>query len=141
MKSRIVVIALFGLAAFAAVEAGPAQGRMPQGPTDLAGRPGVFKFMTDEEVRAKHLEISELRAAVDRMRGTMERLAARDPQTQRQLDADLQMFATHLGRDEQRMETSVSPTAALAEQRLTAMKGTRSCGICHAGGPVTRSDF
>lgn len=142
MKPRIALLALFLLAAFAYTERPSAQAAAPpalQGPTDLAGRPGVFRFVTDEQIRAQRVEISELRTSLDRVHATLNRLT-RDEETQRRLQAEFDLWMSHLGREEQRLDVSVSPTAAVAERRLTEMKGTRSCGTCHAGGPITRSD-
>ena len=142
MKSRIVVFAMLVLAALVYAQRHSAVAAAPpplQGPTDLSGRPGVFRFITEEELRAQRLEISELRASLDRVRGTVDRLA-RDPETQRRMQAEFDMWAAHLGREERHMDISASPTAAVAERRLTDMKGTRSCGTCHAGGPIVRSD-
>lgn len=146
MKPRLllaffVVIATLVFGQNYAPQERPGAAEVVQGPIDIAGRPGAFRFYTDEEMRAKRIEIAELRASVDRLRGTLEKLAARDPELRRQVQAELEMWNSHLGREEQRMEVSVSSTASVAERRLTEMKGTRSCGTCHAGGPVTRSDF
>ncbi|HEU5451436.1 MAG TPA: hypothetical protein VFU76_05595 [Terriglobales bacterium] len=143
MKSRIALLALLLLTAFAYLERPGAQAAAPpaavQGPTDLAGRPGVFRFITDEQIRAQRIEISELRTSLDRVHATLDRLT-RDPETQRRMQAEFDLWMSHLGREEQRLDVSVSPTAAVAERRLTDMKGSRSCGTCHAGGPITRSD-
>ena len=143
MKSRLGVIALFLLAALAYTQRHSALAATPhdafQGPSDLAGRPGMFRFVTDEEIRAKRVEISELRASLDRVHAAVNQLA-RDSETQRRMQAEFDTWATHLAREEQRLDVSVSPTAAIAERRLTEMKGARSCGTCHAGGPMTRSD-
>lgn len=139
MKYRYAVFAVLVLAAFAYAYHQAAIAAPPQGPTDLAGRPGVFRFVTDEEMRANRVEIAELRASLDRVHATLDRVT-RDPETQRRMQAEFDLWATHLGREEQRSQVSVSPTAAVAERRLSDMKGSRSCGVCHAGGPITRSD-
>lgn len=106
-------------------------------PEFSGGRPGVFRFHPQEEMRGDRQELAELRISIERTRGLLQ--AVKDPAARAELQEQLGRWQTHISRMEQRQTTSAGPTAATVESRLNAMKGARSCGVCHGGhyGPNT----
>ncbi len=137
-KLALVLILLFLLIAFprSASVAVPAQHF--QGPQDFprditAGRPGAFRFVTAEQLRADRAEIADLRLGIERLQRLLP--SVRDASAQREFATELQRWTLHTARLEQRMNSSAGPTAATVEARLTQMKGQRMCGVCHGGTP------
>ena len=109
-----------------------------QGPPDFqrdvsAGRPGSFRFVTNEQLRADRMEIADLRAGIERLHRLLP--IVKDATAQREINAELERWSLHIARLEQRMSSSAGPTAASVEARLDQAKGTRSCGVCHGAMP------
>jgi len=110
----------------------------PQMPRGLAGgRPGIFRFIPREQLLADRSEIQQLRASLERWRVLAD--GVQDPMMRRQLEADLELWQTHLDRAQLRLTASASPTAQAVEMQLNDMKGTRMCGVCHEGGVFAES--
>jgi hypothetical protein len=135
-KSTLVFILLLLLLAFP--RSASVTPQHFQGPPDFqrdvsAGRPGTFRFVTNEQLRADRLEIADLRAAMDRMHRLLP--AVKDAYAQREISAELERWSLHVARLEQRMNSSAGPTAASVEAHLNQAKGTRQCGVCHGAMP------
>lgn len=108
----------------------------PELPRDVtAGRPGSFRFVTTEQLRADRTEIADLRLGIDRLQRLLPSI--RDANAQREIAGELQRWTIHTARLEQRLNSSAGPTAATVEARLNQMKGQRMCGVCHGGMPET----
>ncbi len=106
----------------------------PDFPRDVtAGRPGSFRFVTHDQLRADRAELAELRLGIERLQRLLPSL--RDANAQREIATELQRWSIHAARLEQRMNSSAGPTAATVEARLNQMKGARNCGVCHGGMP------
>lgn len=137
-KAALVFLLLFLLIAFPRSASVAVWGQHFQNPPDLprdgvAGRPGSFRFVTSEQIRADRAEIADLRLGIERVQRLLPIL--RDPAAQRELATELERWTLHTARLEQRMNGSAGPTAATVEARLTQMKGQRNCGLCHGGIP------
>jgi hypothetical protein len=136
-KAALVLLLFFLLIAFprSASIAQQFQGP-PELPRDIAGgRPGTFRFTTNEQLRADRGELAELRAGLDRLDRLLPRVS--DPVTQRELSNQIERWSIHIARLEQRSSTPAGPTAATVEARLDQIKGQRNCGVCHGGPPET----
>ena len=97
----------------------------PDFPRDVtAGRPGSFRFITNEQLRA---------VGVDRLQRLLP--ALRDAPAQREIANELERWSLHIARLEQRMNNSAGPTAATVEAHLNQMKGQRNCALCHGSMP------
>jgi hypothetical protein len=133
-KAALVLLVLFLFFAFprSASIAVPGQ-HFPNQPDFSAGRPGSFRFVTNEQLRADRGEIADLRVGIDRLQRLLPTL--RDASAQREIAAELERWSLHAARLEQRLNNSAGPTAATVEARLTQMKGQRNCAICHGGVP------
>ena len=108
----------------------------PDFPRDVtAGRPGTFRFLTNEQLRADRAEVADLRVGIDRLQRLLPTL--RDATAQREIANELERWSLHAARLEQRMNSSAGPTAAAVEAHLNQMKGQRNCGICHSNLPDT----
>jgi len=135
MKSKAVLVALlFLLSGLILTRGTPGAAqqlqRPPQLPYEFAGgRPGVFRFHPQEQMRADLAEAAELRNGVERLRGVLPRIS--DPAAREQLQSELARWETHLSRLELRVNSSAGPTAATVESRLNGIKGARQCGVCH----------
>ena len=137
-KAALVFLLLFVLLAFprsASIAAQRFQ-NPPEFPRDIAGgRPGSFRFLPTEQLRADRTEIADLRAGVDRLQRLLPRVS--DPVAQREIAGELERWSLHIARLEQRANSSAGPTAATVEARLNQIKGQRNCGVCHGGPPDT----
>jgi hypothetical protein len=134
----VLLVLLFLLIAFPRSASVAVPGQHFQNPPDFphdvtAGRPGTFRFITNEQLRADRIEIADLRIGIERIQRLLPIL--RDPAAQRDIATELDRWSLHTARLEQRMNSSVSPTAATVETRLTQSKGQRNCGVCHGGMP------
>ncbi len=108
-----------------------------QFPPDFSGgRPGIFRFHPQEEMRGDRMELAELRISIERTRALMPML--KDPAARAELQDQLDRWQLHVNRMEHRLGNSAGPTAATVESRLNAIKGARSCAVCH-GGPYSPS--
>ena len=106
----------------------------PDFPRDVtAGRPGSFRFITNEQLRADRAEVADLRVGVDRLQRLLP--ALRDAPAQREIANELERWSLHIARLEQRMNNSAGPTAATVEAHLNQMKGQRNCALCHGSMP------
>ena len=137
-KAALVFLVLFLLIAFPRSASVAVPGQHFQSPPDLprdvtAGRPGTFRFVTNEQLRADRAEITDLRFGIERVQRLLP--ALKDPAAQREIANELERWTLHTARLEQRMNSSVGTTAATVEARLTQMKGQRNCGLCHGGMP------
>jgi len=137
-KAALVFLVLFFLIAFPRSASVAVPGQHFQNPPDLprdvtGGRPGSFRFVTHEQLRADRAEIADLRLGIERVQRLLP--IVRDPAAQRELATELERWTLHTARLEQRMTNSAGPTAATVEARLTQMKGQRNCSLCHGGMP------
>jgi hypothetical protein len=137
-KAALVLVVLFLLIAFPRSASVAVPGQHFQNPPDMprdvtAGRPGAFRFVTNEQLRADRAEIADLRLGIERVQRLLP--TVRDSAAQREIATELERWSLHTARLEQRLNSSAGPTAATVETRLTQMKGQRNCGICHGGMP------
>ena len=102
-----------------------------------SGRPGVFRFYPLQEIQGDRSEVAELRAGGERLQALLP--AVDDARARQELKAQLQRWQSHLNREEQRMRVSAGPTAAQVETRLNAMKGERTCAVCHGTENIGRN--
>ena len=152
MKTRAVWVVFFGFALLLLVPAlsirpAPFSSALvaqvaPQLPSQMprglaGGRPGIFRFIPREQLLADRSEIQQLRASLERWQVLAD--GVQDPTARRQLEADLELWQTHLERAQLRLTASASPTAQAVEMQLNDMKGTRMCGVCHEGGMLAES--
>ncbi len=84
-----------------------------------SGRPGTFRFLSADDMRAHAAQLQQARAALDRL----SRAGA--------AATDVQIIAVFLDRTEERLAGSTTPTAAAVERRLTEAKGNSMCAACH----------
>ena len=133
----VLLVLLFVLIAFPRSASVAVSGQHFQNPPEFphdvtAGRPGVFRFTTNEQLRADRAEIADLRSGMERIQRLLPILPSN---AQREIGSEMERWSLHTARLEQRMNSSAGPTAATVETRLTQMKGNRNCGLCHGGMP------
>ena len=125
----VLLVLLFLLIVFPRSASVVVPGQHFQNPPDLphdvsAGRPGTFRFITNEQFRADRAELVDLRAGIERLQRLLPTL--RDPAAQRDIATELERWSLHTARLEQRMNSSAGPTAATVEARHTQMTGQRN---------------
>ena len=72
-----------------------------QGPPDFqrdvsAGRPGSFRFITNEQLRADRMEIADLRAGIERLHRLLP--TVKDATAQREINTELERWSLHIAR-------------------------------------------
>src|SRR4051812_26771708 len=123
-KAALVLVVLFLLIAFPRSASVAVPGQHFQNPPDMprdvtAGRPGAFRFVTNEQLRADRAEIADLRLGIERVQRLLP--TVRDSAAQREIATELERWSLHTARLEQRLNSSAGPTAATVETRLTQM--------------------
>lgn len=137
LNKRMVVASLLvcTLGAIALIAQGPQSGQEKleqarSGQAKAGGRPGQFRFYTNDQLTADASRRVQLRLKLADLKKDMGSLAKNDKAKQRFL-TEIADFENYVTMTESREKESAGPTARRVEAILNDKKGNTECSACH----------
>lgn len=134
-KTILASILVCTLGVVALIAQGPQSGQEKleqarSGQAKAGGRPGQFRFYTNDQLTADASRRAQLRAKLADLKKDMGSLAKNEKAKQRFL-TEIADFETYVNMTETREKESAGPTAKRVEAILNDKKGNTECSACH----------